>query len=82
MAAAPIPPDRRRRLEVFAAAYGLTDTAGLVDAVLAVQQHYIEADRRLAGQGHEPQATWAAEGPLDQLRAHLAWSRTHRHLIE
>jgi len=76
------PPNRRHRLEVFAAAYGLTDTAGLVDAVLATQASYIDADRRLAEQGHEPQATWVAEGHLDALRARLAWSQTNRHLFD
>ncbi|WP_317621347.1 aminoglycoside phosphotransferase family protein [Streptomyces sp. CBMA123] len=49
----PPPPDRRHRLEVFAAAYGLTDTAGPVDAVLTVQEQGIDADRRLAEQGQE-----------------------------
>ncbi len=78
----PSPPDRRQRLELFAAAYGLTDTSGLIHAVLAVQELYIEADRRLAEQGQEPQATWVANGHLEQLRAHLAWSRAHRHLVE
>jgi hypothetical protein len=78
----PRPPDRRHRLEVFASAYGLTDTAGLVDVVLAVQASYIEADRRLAEQGHEPQATWVAEGHLDQLRARLVWSQANRHLLD
>lgn len=78
----PKPPDRRHRLEVFAAAYGLTDTAGLVDAVLTVQEQNIDVNRRLAEQGHEPQATWVAEGHLDNLRALLAWSRENRHLID
>jgi aminoglycoside phosphotransferase (APT) family kinase protein len=78
----PEPPDRRHRLEVFATAFGLTDTAGLVDAVIAVQASYIEADRRLAEQGHEPQASWVAEGHLDQLGARLAWSQANRHLID
>lgn len=78
----PQPPDRRHRLEVFAAAYGLTDTAGLVDAVLTVQERGIGAVRRLAEEGHEPQATWVAEGYLDELRARVAWSRANRHLID
>ncbi|MCC9311084.1 aminoglycoside phosphotransferase family protein [Kitasatospora sp. RB6PN24] len=78
----PQPPDRRRRLEVFASAYGLTDTAGLVDAVIGVQEEDIDAVRRLAEQGHEPQATWVAEGHLDELRDRVAWSRANRHLIE
>lgn len=79
----PGPPDRRHRLEVFAAAYGLTDTTGLVDAVLTVQKDDIEAVRRLAEQGQEPQATWVAEeGYLDELRARVAWSHANRHLID
>lgn len=78
----PEPPDRRHRLEVFAAAYGLTDTSGLVDAVLAVQEADIDAVRRLAEQGQEPQATWVGEGLLDELRDRLAWSRDHRHLVD
>ena len=78
----PQPPDRRHRLEVFAAAYGLTDAAGLVDAVIAVQEADIEAVRRLAEQGHEPQATWVGEGVLDELRARVAWSRANRHLFD
>ena len=78
----PQPPDRRRRLEVFASAYGATDTAGLVDVVIAVQEEGIDAVRHLAEQGHEPQATWVAEGHLDELRDRVAWSRANRHLID
>lgn len=78
----PQPPDRRRRLEVFAAAYGLTDTSGLVDAVLAVQRDGVEEVRRLAEQGHEPQAGWAAEGHLEELAGRVVWSRENRHLFE
>ncbi|WP_034271250.1 aminoglycoside phosphotransferase family protein [Actinospica robiniae] len=78
----PEPPDRRRRLEVFATAYGLTDTTGLVDAVIEVQENDVGAVARLAEQGHEPQATWVAEGHLDELRERVAWSRANRHLID
>ncbi|MEU6273042.1 aminoglycoside phosphotransferase family protein [Streptomyces populi] len=78
----PRPPDRRSRLEVFAGAYGVTDTAGLVDAVIAVQEEGIDAVRSLAEQGHEPQATWVAEDRLGELRDRVAWSRANRHLID
>lgn len=78
----PEPPDRRRRLEVFATAYGLTDTSGLVDEVIEVQQAGVGAVARLAEQGHEPQATWVADGHLDELRERVAWSRANRHLID
>jgi Ser/Thr protein kinase RdoA (MazF antagonist) len=30
----PAPPDRAKRMSIFAEAYGLTDTSGLVDAVI------------------------------------------------
>jgi len=78
----PEPPNRRHRLEVFAAAYGLTDISDLVDAVLAVQSEGVEEVRRLAEEGHEPQAGWVAEGHRDELAARVAWSREHRHLVE
>jgi len=78
----PEPPNRRARLETFAVAYGLTDTTGLVDAVIAVQEEDVDAVRRLAEEGIEPQATWVAEGNLDERRAHAEWSRANRHLID
>ncbi|MFE1360904.1 hypothetical protein [Streptomyces harbinensis] len=78
----PEPPDRRRRLEVFAMAYGLTSTRGLVDAVIDVQAESVEQVRRLAVAGNQPQRDWVAEGHLDELAARVAWSRAHRRLFE
>lgn len=78
----PEPPDRGRRLELFAAAYGLTSTVGLVDAVIDVQQDGIEQVRRLAEQGYQPQTRWVEDGHLDQLGHRVAWSRANRHLFE
>ncbi len=78
----PAPPDRRRRIEVFAAAYGLTSTAGLVDAVIAVQRDGIERVRALADSGRQPQVGWVADGFLDELAAKLAWSLANRRLVE
>lgn len=77
----PRPPDRRRRLELFCTAYGLASTAGVVDAVIREQRANAERVRRLAEAGHEPQATWAAEGYVRELEEKLAWSQTHRHLF-
>ncbi|MDQ1046353.1 aminoglycoside phosphotransferase family protein [Streptomyces sp. V4I2] len=76
------PPNRRRRLEEFCTAYGLSSTDGIVDAVIAEQQANAERVRRLGGLGHEPQATWVAEGYLRDLEHKVAWSRAHRHLFE
>ncbi|MGP4113439.1 aminoglycoside phosphotransferase family protein [Streptomyces sp. 4N509B] len=78
----PEPPDRRHRLELFATAYGLTSTDGLVDAVIDVQENGTEHVRRLAEEGHQPQAAWVADGHLDELRRRVAWSRANRHLVE
>lgn len=75
------PPDRRRRQELFCDAYGLSSASGMVDAVIARQQQNIELVRRLASQGHEPQATWVAKGLLEELDGSVAWSRSHRHLL-
>jgi Phosphotransferase enzyme family len=77
----PQPPDRRHRLDVFATAYGLSDGTGLVEAVITVQNSDIDAVRRLAADGIEPQATWVTEGYLDELRARVAWSRANRDLF-
>ena len=78
----PEPPDRRRRLEVFAEAYGLTSTAGLVDEVINQQQAVLDRIRRLADQGRQPQVAWRASGHLDQVRQRIRWSQEHRHLFE
>jgi hypothetical protein len=78
----PAPPDRRSRLEVFCSAYGLTSTAGIVDAVIARQQDNAALVHRLAEQGHEPQATWVSDGLLTELDNRIEWSKAHRHLVE
>jgi hypothetical protein len=78
----PAPPDRRRRIEVFAGAYGLSGTDGLVDAVIEQQQLDIHRVRTLAARGFEPQRTWAREGHLPELADRVAWSREHRPLFE
>jgi hypothetical protein len=83
-------PDRPRRLEVFADAYGLgsTDglvdayglgsTDGLVDAVIARQQLDVERVRQLADAGVEPQLSWVNDGVLTDLNGKVAWTRRHR----
>lgn len=77
----PGPPDRRRRLEVFCAAYGLSSTNGVVDAVIDEQRRTIDRVRRLAAAGHEPQVTWVGDGHVQELERRLAWSEAHRQLF-
>lgn len=72
------PPDRRRRVEVFAEAYGLASTAGLVDAVLEAQAWTVGEVRRLARMSVEPQASWVREGHLEELARRMRWTEEHR----
>ncbi|MER7834553.1 hypothetical protein ABTY98_01230 [Streptomyces sp. NPDC096040] len=78
----PEPPDRCGRLELFCTVYGLPTASGMVDAVIAGQWENVELVRCLAGQGHEPQATWVAEGLLQQLDGRVVWSQPNRSLFE
>lgn len=78
----PQPPGRRRRLEEFAAAYGLASATGLTDAVIDVQRDGIEQVRHLAAAGHRPRPRRVAGGLLGELDQRVAWSRANRHLFE
>jgi phosphotransferase family enzyme len=78
----PAPPDRRRRLELFAEAYGLSSAGGLVDEVIDQQQLVLERARRLAAEGREPQVTWQDGGAFDKTAKQIRWSRDHRRLFE
>lgn len=70
----PSPPNRRGRLETFAEAYGLAETAGLVNRVIAGQRDGIEKVRRLAAAGRQPQARWVATGHLEKWARRVAVS--------
>jgi hypothetical protein len=78
----PTPPDRRARIERFATAYGLTDTTGLVDAVLAQQELVLRRALRLADDGVQPQARQRAAGHLEAISERIRWSRANRSLFE
>lgn len=73
------PPDRRARIEAFAAAYGLSSADGLVDAVLRRQQAFLAREVSLAARGVEPAASDVAAGYLDVVRARITWTEQHRH---
>ena len=78
----PAPPDRRRRVELFAGAYGLTTTAGLISEVIGEQRAVWQRARRLAAEGRQPQLAWEESGVLDQAVEHIRWSRANEHLFE
>lgn len=72
-------PDRRARMEVFADAYGLTDTQSLVDDVIARQRLTILHVEALAARRVEPQASWLGDGTLDESRRLATWTEDNRH---
>jgi hypothetical protein len=78
----PAPPDRRRRIELFASSYGLTSTVMLVDEVITQQDEVWQRSRALAAQGQQPQVAWHEAGILDQVGERIEWSRAHRRLFE
>jgi hypothetical protein len=75
------PPDRRRRLALFAEAYGLTSTDGLVDRVILRQHEQLEMVRRLADRGDRRQVDLVAKGYLAELADRIEWSVAHRQLM-
>ena len=77
----PKPPDRRRRLELFAEAYGLSSAEGLVDRVIARQQEQMRIVRRLAALGEQRQIDQLANGYLDELQQRMVWSTEHQRLL-
>ncbi len=78
----PAPPERRRRLERFVEAYGLSSTAGLVDEVIGQQQTVLDRARRLAADGHQPQLALQAGDHFEAVAERIRWSQEHRHLFE
>jgi len=75
------PPDRIRRIELFASAYGLPFAAGLVEEVLSVQADTIRAVRELAERGFQPQVDRVADGYLAELSRRIAWTESNRRLL-
>ena len=77
----PEPPDRRRRIELFADAYGLTSVHWLIDAVIANQVGAIDTVRRLASEGHARQVQMVADRYPEDLEQHIRWIDRNRDLF-
>ena len=75
------PPDRARRISVFAEEYGLASADGLVEAVIRRQERAGVHVRALAERGLEPQRTWVAQGVSEELAERVQWSRDNRALF-
>ena len=78
----PEPPDRRRRLSLFAEAYGLPSADGLVEHVIIMQQRTRDLIVKLAREGLPRQVDLVRDGFLDEMDARITWSKRHRQLIE
>jgi hypothetical protein len=78
----PEPPNRRRRLSIFAESYGLGTADGLVDRVIAVQSDMRALVAQLAGEGFPRQVELVTAGYLEELQARIDWSLQHRFLID
>jgi hypothetical protein len=67
----PHPPDRRRRIEIFCDAYGISVPDDIVDRVAWQQRLVMRNCEALARRGVEPQATWVrnARGRLPERAA-------------
>lgn len=77
----PAPPDRKHRIEVFTAAYGLEEAGDIVGDVAALQRRVGGFVARLAERGLQPQADWVAQGELDEVEKKAAWTERHRALF-
>lgn len=75
------PPDRRHRIEVFAAAYGLASADGLVDAVIARQHKFRATVVEHAERGIPGAVAEVASGYLDTVDAWIRWSESNRHRL-
>ncbi len=69
-------------MEVFAEAYGLSSTEGLVDEVIRQQELVLRRARDLAAQGRQPQVDLLAGGQYDQVAERIRWSRENRHRFD
>jgi thiamine kinase-like enzyme len=76
------PPHRPDRIEVFAAAYGLTSVDGLVDAVINRQRKFRATVVQHAERGIAGAVAEVADGYLDTVDSWIAWSESNRHLVE
>jgi aminoglycoside phosphotransferase (APT) family kinase protein len=75
-------PDRKRRIEVFAQAYGLPKISNVVDGVATVQRAGAIHEKYLADHGLQQQIDWAANGDLETIEKRAQWTESHRTLFE
>ncbi len=72
-------PERRHRLAVFAAAYGIAVDDALIDDVLTSQRAGVERIRSLAAAGDPRYVSMVEEGELEREERAVAWAAERRH---
>ena len=77
-----VPPDRQHRMEVFAAAYGLSGVDDLVDAVIARQRRFRATVVEHAERGIPEAVDEVASGYLNTVDGWISWSESNRHLFD
>lgn len=75
-------PDRKRRIALFAEAYGLQQIGNVVDDVAAMQRAVAGHEKYLADRGMQPQVDWVAAGDLDAIEKRAQWTESNRSLFE
>jgi len=74
-------PDRRRRTEIFAAAYGWDSLGNVVDEVIAVQRQTLASVRQLAAQGRRRQVEALANGLAKTVEREITSAERNRRLF-
>jgi len=74
-------PDRKRRVQIFLDAYGISLT-DIADSVARVQRQGIDHVKYLAERGVQPQATWVNDGTLEEIERNARWTEANRALFE
>lgn len=70
--------EQRRRIEIFAKAYGPADIGLIVDDVAAMPRTIAGFTRQLALRGLQPQAEWVANGGREAQERKAGWTEANR----
>lgn len=75
-------PDRKRRIEIFRSAYGISPLQDITLQVASLQRKVARSMHQLAERGMEPQRTWVASGALAEAERQAQWTESHHCLFE
>ncbi len=77
-------PNRKRRVDVFLEAYGMTITelGDITNGVASLQRSVAGHEKLLAERGMQPQVDWVANGSLAVIEERARWTEANRNLFE